>query len=60
VAIGVVAHADAARDVDPATAMQLGAATYQRRPGPENATGLVSILTGAPLRYRLGGHGEPW
>ena len=56
----MAAQADAVRDVDPATAMQLGAAAYYIEPGlREIAAGLVNTLTATRYVGTLTGASSP-
>jgi WD40 repeat protein len=59
VTLKMVAQADAARDADPATAMQLGAAAHYIEPGPKTAAGLVNTLTATRYAGTLTGASSP-
>ncbi|MGH3998421.1 MAG: hypothetical protein ACRDTJ_13255 [Pseudonocardiaceae bacterium] len=52
----LVAQADAARDTDPHTALQLGIAAERIHPNSETHASLVNALTSAPYAYNLAGH----
>ena len=51
----LVAQADALRDTDPRTALQLGVAAYRINPGVETYSGLLGTLTATRLAGTLGG-----